>query len=736
MPEELVVHMVGNAHLDPVWLWHWQRGSDEALATCRAACDLLDDYPDARFTRGEVWSYKQVLDLDPDLFKRIRAHVEAGRWEVVNGWWVQTDMNLPTEAAMLKTLQMGHAWLRKNLGVSEVPVGYSVDAFGHGAFIPRILSQAGQKYYVFMRPHVHERPLPSNLFRWKSPDGHSLLACRIASYLWEASNLEIPIRRALDMADRQTGHVLCLYGVGDHGGGPTRQAVEWIRDHAAFEPGIRLEFSTCTRFFTEVANSRPHPEFVGELHPHAIGCYTVCGPLKRDIRKAELAATDAQRLLASTGPERDDARRAVDDAWERICFNQFHDIFPGSSIRSAIDVAAQDLAAADNIVQRAIHPVLRTDPRFSAGCSLTGHRVNLVNRAPDLWKGLAECEIWFDWRPWQHHLEDQSGRVVPSQQIDSASLIPEWWATPIPRLLFPVELAPLAYKALKIVNDPAPQPKNQLPCSFRDGRLDNGLLQVGFGPEGVVSIVSVSNGRQLLAEPLKLLCRQDLSDTWGHNVYRFEGPVLATAQFGPPVPLENGPLRAMVRLDGRVGDSYVMLFVSLHRDEPVLYLTLQTNYQERMSVLKASLTPVGGISARQDRVAGGWITRALDGKEYPLHHAIALKSPTGPLGLVLPESFALDCSDASVNVTLIRNNLNALHNSGNVPLKDLPRQIEFFGTDEGPQIHRLALVLGSTANPDGLESVLTTLQRPLHVWDDFRDTTRLDHIGHGIIPNF
>ena len=130
---ELVVHMVANAHLDPVWLWPWQRGSDEAMATCRSACDFLDQYPELIFTRGEAWVYEQVRALDPELFARIRAHVAAGRWDVVNGWWVQPDLNLPTATAILRTASVGQAWFREHLGLAGVPVAYCVDSFGHGA---------------------------------------------------------------------------------------------------------------------------------------------------------------------------------------------------------------------------------------------------------------------------------------------------------------------------------------------------------------------------------------------------------------------------------------------------------------------------------------------------------------------------------------------------------------------------------------------------------------------------
>ena len=142
----LTVHMVSNAHLDPVWLWHWQRGADEALATCRVACDLLDEYADLHYCRGEAWVYEQVRVLAPDLLERVRNHIRSGRWEVVNGWWVQPDCNLPTLDAIRASARLGHAWFREHLGVESIPVAYNVDSFGHGAYLPRAIVDAGQSY--------------------------------------------------------------------------------------------------------------------------------------------------------------------------------------------------------------------------------------------------------------------------------------------------------------------------------------------------------------------------------------------------------------------------------------------------------------------------------------------------------------------------------------------------------------------------------------------------------------
>jgi len=164
------VHPIFNAHLDPIWLWPWQAGLDEALATCRSACDRLDAHPDLTFSRGEAWVYSQVERLDPALFARVRRHVESGRWEVVGGWWIQPDCNAPSGWGMEKQIALGKAYFEGTFG--RFPrVAYNVDSFGHAATLPGLMRAAGQDCYVMMRPQEHEKDLPARLFRWRGYEG-------------------------------------------------------------------------------------------------------------------------------------------------------------------------------------------------------------------------------------------------------------------------------------------------------------------------------------------------------------------------------------------------------------------------------------------------------------------------------------------------------------------------------------------------------------------------------------
>lgn len=723
----LTVHMIGNAHLDPVWLWHWQRGSDEAIATCRAACDLLDDYPDAVFSRGEAWVYEQVRTLDPALFRRIRGHIAARRWDVTGGWWVQADTNLPTAEATRKSIELGLAWFRRHLGIRRIPVAYLVDSFGHGSFLPRILREAGQRYFVMMRPDAGEKALPSSLFRWRSPDGHEVLTFRIpGGYTTVGPDLTDKVRSVIAAAPKGIGHVMCFYGVGDHGGGPTRAAVEWIRAHRKFAPNVRLVFSSPARFFAAVESARRRcPVVEGQLEPHAIGCYSVCGALKRDLRAAELEILDAEPLVARRARSRAAACRPVfEDAWRTICFNQFHDILPGSAVREAVAVARDQVGGVRDRVARVVHEVLRRDSGLARASRVTGHRVHAVNRLDVPWSGLAEEEVWTDWQPWEHHLVDESGRPVPCQTVPPSFLEVEERSTlSLPRLLFPLELPARGHRVLQIRKGAgAAVPAEGAPV-FNGRELTNGRITATFGRWGLEQVEDTARGRgwALLSAPLSFSALADSGDTWGHSLLSLNGPVMSTAEFDPPVVVFSGPLRTLVRMTGRVGTSPLRLFAWLDRGDRIVHLRLDASYREPMTTLKASFAPHFGVHRRQDRVGGGWVARPGDGKEYPLHHAVVTDSQTvGPMGLLLPDTFALDGTSSAVRPTLIRNNMNAFNQWAPRDVREHPRIVERFGSDEGPNSLRLSLVVGDRANPKAMEGLLARQQRMPWIWDDFR----------------
>src|SRR5512142_3440269 len=89
------LHLIGNAHIDPVWLWQWQEGFHEVKATFRSALDRMQEYDDFIFTASSAAFYAWVEQSDPQMFAEIQQRVREGRWVLVGGWWVEPDCNIP-----------------------------------------------------------------------------------------------------------------------------------------------------------------------------------------------------------------------------------------------------------------------------------------------------------------------------------------------------------------------------------------------------------------------------------------------------------------------------------------------------------------------------------------------------------------------------------------------------------------------------------------------------------------
>ena len=174
-----MIHMIGNAHIDPVWLWDWREGYQEVRATFRSALDRLKENNQFVFTCACADYYRFVEENHPDMFDEIRERVREGRWVIVGGMWIQPDCNMPSGEAVARQLLYSQRYFTEKFGRAAV-TGYNVDSFGHGATLPALLSAAGMKNYVFMRPGAHENgDIPAPLFIWQAPDGSAVTAFRI-----------------------------------------------------------------------------------------------------------------------------------------------------------------------------------------------------------------------------------------------------------------------------------------------------------------------------------------------------------------------------------------------------------------------------------------------------------------------------------------------------------------------------------------------------------------------------
>jgi alpha-mannosidase len=325
--------LVCNAHLDPVWLWEWEEGAAQALATFRIAADLAEAYPEFIFCHNEALLYQWVETYDSELFKRIQKLVKQGRWHIMGGWFLQPDCNMPCGESFVRQIETGKTYFMDKFGV-EPRTAVNFDPFGHSRGLVQILKKSGYHSYLFCRPDPADFHLPDNDFTWVGYDGSKIAAHRAPGHYntgmgKAAEKISAWIQ---ENPGREAG--LVLWGVGNHGGGPSRQDLNDIRRLAAESTGWTIRHAVPEDYFDVLHNeSSKYPEYRRDLNPWAVGCYTTMSLVKRGHRSLENDYFITEKMAAQAAavglmdyPERD-----LHEALSDLLFCQFHDILPGSS---------------------------------------------------------------------------------------------------------------------------------------------------------------------------------------------------------------------------------------------------------------------------------------------------------------------------------------------------------------------------------------------------------------------
>jgi len=356
------LHMIGNAHIDPVWLWPWQEGFHEVKATFRSALDRMKEYDDFIFVASSAAFYEWVEQSDPTMFAEIQQRVREGRWQVVGGWWIEPDCNIPGGESFVRQGVYGQRYFKAKFGVTA-RVGFNVDSFGHAATLPQILRKSGIPYYTFLRPMPHEKSLPSRLFWWEADDGSRVLTYEIPfEYGTWVEELKDHVTRCAAEIRAPYDEGMCFYGVGNHGGGPTRQNLDSLHRLQA-DPNLpEITFSSPEAFFDSVAgkSSLPIPVVHSDLQRHAMGCYAAHSGIKQWNRRAEHRLVTAEKWSLLANWVNNQPYPSFEQAWKSVLFSQFHDILAGTSLEVAYDDARNSFGEALAIADRALNNAVQS----------------------------------------------------------------------------------------------------------------------------------------------------------------------------------------------------------------------------------------------------------------------------------------------------------------------------------------------------------------------------------------
>jgi alpha-mannosidase len=651
---------MGYSHIDAAWLWPWRDGSDEALNTFRSALNRMIETPDFCYSHSSSAHYRWVERADPAMFAEVQQRVKEGRWEVVGGWPVEPDCNLPSTESFVRHSLYGKEYCRRTLG-ADVKIGFNPDSFGHAAGLPTILKNAGYGYYSFMRPEAHEMKLPL-LFWWEGADGSRVLTLKLLGYDNDADELKAA---ATENFAPGFDHAAFILGVGDHGGAVTKEQIRQVLELRKDSSLPELRFSTFKSFFSAVENSPAFsslPVVKTELQHHSRGCYSSNGEGKALNRRAErwLGEAETLSLIANLSAGHVYPADQYAESWWKVLFCQFHDMMAGTSLYSDYQDVRDSVGYACEVAQSNKVEALETLAKRIDLSGVEEGAVFAFNPLP--WKRKALIEYYTDRNPSGTpgkeitHLAAKDGAKVPVQWRPSASM-----SNFVPRLSAWVDLPPLGYKVFELAHGDAPKAD--------EFRTDFTVSNSGFG----ISSVRAEDGAELLASPIGLIAIADTADTWAHGISEFRQEMGRPMLLSSTV-IENGPITRVTRQIARWMDSEIVLDIAQFAGLDFLELRFVIDWHQQEQMLKLEIPTALSQPKFFAKVPGQVLERKVNGEEEPYQDWGAVQGTIGgsdyTLALLNNQTYSYDCLNGLFRTVLIRSAPFARHNPAKVPHND------------------------------------------------------------------
>lgn len=685
------LYMIGNAHLDPVWLWNWQEGFQEAKATFRSALDRMKEDENFVFSCSSAAFYEWIEKNNPSMFEEIRQRVKEGRWELAGGWWIQPDCNIPSGEAFVRQGLYGQRYFLEKFGKKAV-TGYNVDSFGHNGSLPQILKKSGLDNYVFMRPMPNEKGLPGRIFRWKSMDGSEVMTYRIPyEYCTWGKDLEKYTDRLKCELEDGEDALMMFYGVGNHGGGPTKENIKSIHELNAREDMPVMEMDTMEHFFEEVKNNgRVYPEFIGDLQHHASGCYSVMSRVKRENRRAEDKLIEAEGWssiahIMENQPYPEEFKKA----WKGVLFNQFHDILAGTSIPSAYDDASYLYGQAMAVGQEGLNYALQAiswDVDIEE--DVTMRPIVVFNS--HAWEGKMAVELEVrDLSNDSFKLTDHTGKVIPAQRIQSEATV-----NGQSRLLFVADLPSMGYVLFKLYLNVEDAP-NFTKIRATDSELENdrfilkfsehtGYMESLYDKKAELEVLRREGGRLTVIE--------DHYDTWAHNIYKFDKQLGDMKMVYRKV-IEEGAVRSVLRIKYQYNRSFAIQDFCLYKDLDYVEVKVRIDWREPGTQLKIKYPVNLNFRKPTYEIPYGYIEKSANGEEEPGQSWFDFtgehfkKSVMYGLTIANNAKYSYNMDVDEMNLTVLKNSVYAHHDP-----KVLEEDMEYRYVDDGIQEFTYALI--------------------------------------------
>jgi alpha-mannosidase len=703
------IHLVCNAHLDPVWLWEWEEGAAAAISTFRTAADLCEEFDGFVFNHNEALLYRWVEEYEPALFERIQRLVRAGKWHIMGGWYLQPDCNMPSGESFIRQALLGRRYFAEKFGARPT-TAINMDPFGHTRGLVQILAGCGFDSYLVCRPGQENFPLERDLFTWEGFDGSRVTVARA----WAGYNSGLG--KAVEKLENylaargaeQPG--LLLWGVGDHGGGPSRADLRALAEWMAARPELGALHSTPEDYFAAARAAGDGLAVVRRgLNAWAVGCYTSQARIKQLHRRLENELWLVEKMAAAAwaGELAAYPREDLGEAMRVLAAVEFHDSLPGSSIQAVEEMALRQMDHALELLSR-----LRARLFFAlAGgqpAAAEGEIPVLVyNPHPYRVEAVVECEFMLADQNWADEFTVvdafAGGEPLPVQVEQEASHINLDWRK---RVVFQARLA--AGQMNRFDMRPRRVSARPLPRVETDGRVlvhRTQEMEVHLNLKtGLLDSYMVGGVEYLREGALCPLVMWDDADPWAMRVEGFrqlEGSFhlldqAEAARFSglgrallPAVRVvEDGAVRTVVEALLGYRDSRICQRYFLYKHGAEIEVETRVYWNEKDRMLKLALPTPFTRGKALGQTAYGVEELRGEGRESVAQRWAALVSPDGEQALTVINTgtYGLDALYGELRLSLLRSPAYSCH-----PIHDRPYLPEHSFTprmDQGERLYR------------------------------------------------
>ena len=670
------LHLLCNAHIDPAWLWKSEEGIAAAISTFRSAADFCEEYDGFVFNHNEALLYQWVEENEPALFERIKKLVSKGKWHIIGGWYLQPDCVMPSGESLISQIELGREYFLEKFGKAPISA-MNVDSFGHSRGLVQILKEAGYESYLFVRPHH----IYKDTFIWEGYDGSRIIAHGADIYATVDGKAAQRISKfAEDNKEKNVG--LCLWGVGNHGGGPSRKDIEDIGAlmEKSQKEGITILHSDMESFIKDV-DSRDLPVVSASLVPAMVGCYTSLCRIKQANRRLESAIATAEKLMcyAEAGGAKPDWQ-ALKNAKCALAYTQFHDLLPGSCVKPVEEETLCALGYAEHIVEGVTNraffslaagqkkcedgkiPVIVSNPHpYEVEADLTFEfTMKMQNRNYGTWTFARVC--------------DELGNEYPSQTEKPECTFNMDW---VKKVAFRAKLAPSSISRfnceLKVMSE------SEIPPINDQGELvsvDNGRMKISVSrKDGLINGYSV-DGKTYINRGGVLEMYEDDEDPWGMlSEHRGKSPAEftlasdATAseirgyknEIHPNVKItEDGEVRTIVQAIFTAARSSAVVEYILPKHGTGFDVKITLHSQDANKLIRYKLetelfgTPYGEAAFGEEKMN-------VDGTESVFHKWCGIRAEDGEMYVINNGIYGGKFSESTIELDLLRTPIYACH---------------------------------------------------------------------------